>query len=124
AKAAYQKWLLTRGPDPQDLSLEPSAKDYSDFVQTLQNIGYANGSTFFPVLWDWRLPIAIDDTTADGKLGNVTIASLENEGFDSGIGYLEYYLKQAEDRWQALTGAAKTDVDIVTHSTGGLVSRA
>src|SRR5262249_46747796 len=28
----YQKWLLTRGPDPADLSLEPLTFAYSDMV--------------------------------------------------------------------------------------------
>jgi 6-phosphogluconolactonase (cycloisomerase 2 family) len=121
----YQNWLLTRGPNPAQLSLEPYANDYSDIVQTMVNIGYSQGTTFFPVLWDWRLPVAVtNDGTPDGVLADVTAASLQTEGFDSGVGYLEYYLKQATQNWQTLTGAASTDVDIVTHSTGGLVARA
>jgi hypothetical protein len=122
--SGYQDWLLKRGPDPSQLSLEPAAHDYSDIVQTMQYMGYANGSTFFPVLWDWRLPVAIADGSADGDLENVTVDSLAREGFDSGLGYLEYFIQKAEQSWHTLTGTTQTDVDVVTHSTGGLVARA
>src|SRR5262249_56662503 len=74
--------------------------------------------------WDWRTPVAVThDGTNDGALTDVTAVSFAQEGFDSGLGYLSYYLRQATQSWQTLTGAAPSEVDLVTHSTGGLIAR-
>lgn len=125
ATNGYQNWLLTRGANPWDLTLEPIAHNYYDFVKTVQNVGYQQGSTFFTVLWDWRVPVAVTkDGVNDGVLSDVTVSTLENGGFDSGLGYLEYNLKLATQSWQNLTGSSSTDVDFITHSTGGLIARA
>jgi 6-phosphogluconolactonase (cycloisomerase 2 family)/Ca2+-binding RTX toxin-like protein len=120
----YKNWLLTRGASPDDLALEPLSNTYSDIVQTFRNVGFNEGSTFFTVLWDWRVPVAVtNDGTNDGYLADVTEASLASGQYKSGLHYLAHYLQQAIDQWQALTGGADTEVDFVTHSTGGLVAR-
>ncbi len=73
----FQDWLLARGVAPENLALEPLSFAYSDIVQTFQNIGYTEGSTYFTVLWDWRVPVAkTNDGLNDGVLSDVTAASL------------------------------------------------
>ncbi|MCC6474863.1 MAG: LEPR-XLL domain-containing protein, partial [Burkholderiales bacterium] len=129
-----QHWFLTRGIDPAKLVLEPLANAYSDIVQTLVNTGYSDGTnragvdgTLYVSLWDWRVPVAVTaDGADDGVLSDVTAASIRDwatDSFDSGLDYLAYWMDQAATHWQALTGAAANSVDIITHSTGGLVAR-
>ena len=91
--------------------------------------------TVHSALWDWRVPVAIADTAlADGTLdvgdNGLAVANdadiLFNEsanGFDSALHYLVFFLDEALDEWASLTGIAATEVDIITHSTGGLVAR-
>src|SRR5262249_55949003 len=116
------------------LVLDPLAKTYSDFVQTLVNAGYTDGTnkagvdgTLYVSLWDWRVPVAVtSDGSDDGVLSDVTAASIRHcapDRFGSGLEYLAYCMNQAAVAWHALTGTAATGVDLVTHSTGGLVAR-
>ena len=124
-----EEWYLNRGLSPTRLVLEPLSEGYSDIVQTLVNIGYVNGTntglvgTLFSALWDWRVPVAETDDTADGTLSNVTAASLLDTSFDSSLDYLAYWMDQAVTAWSMLTGGAPAAVDVLTHSTGGLVAR-
>ncbi len=133
-KATLDDWYLTRGLDPTKLILEPLANSYSDFIQTLVNSGYTDGTnqsgidgTLYVSLWDWRDPVAVSaDGTADGFLTDVTAASIRDwalDSFDSGLDYFAYWMDQAATHWQTLTGAAPDSVDVITHSTGGLIAR-
>jgi Ca2+-binding RTX toxin-like protein len=133
AEEWLQEWYLTRGMDPTKLALEPLSNSYSDMVQTLVNTGYTDGTntgvngTLYVSLWDYRVPVAITaDPLDDGVLSDVTAASLRDwafDSFDSGLDYFAYWMDQAAQAWQALTGSAATSVDVITHSTGGLVVR-
>ena len=126
--AGVQEWLLNRGRTPDQLALEPLANAYSDIAQTFDNIGYTPSSTYFTVKWDWRMPVAAsNDSTNDGLLSDVTLTKLQTQQtsptWDSGVSYLAWYLGQASTAWQTLTGSLPAEVDLVTHSTGGLVAR-
>ncbi|MBT6146026.1 MAG: LEPR-XLL domain-containing protein, partial [Gemmatimonadetes bacterium] len=135
AASSLNEWLLNRGLHPSKLALEPLAESYSDLIQSFVNVGYSNGTnvsgvvgTLFSALWDWRIPVAVSsDGTNDGVLADVTAASLadalSDSLLDSGVDYLAYWLDQATSAWETLTGASSTSVDMVTHSTGGLVAR-
>ena len=130
---ALEQWYLTRGIDPTKLVLEPLTNGYSDFIQTLVNAGYIDGTnqdvdgTLYVSLWDWRVPVAVtSDGTDDGLLSDVTADSIRDwalDSFDSGVDYLAYWMEQAAVAWQNLTEAYATSVDVITHSTGGLVAR-
>ena len=132
---ALEQWYLTRGIDPTKLVLEPLTNGYSDLVQTLVNAGYTDGTnkagvdgTLYVSLWDWRVPVAVtSDGTDDGKLSDVDAASLLDwaapNSFESGLEYLAYWMDQAAQAWDNLTGAVATSVDLITHSTGGLIAR-
>jgi hypothetical protein len=101
-----EQWYLTRGFDPAKLALEPLTNGYSDFMQTLVNAGYTDGTnkagvngTLYASLWDWRVPVAItSDGSNDGVLSDVTATSIRDwttDGFDSGLHYLAYWMDQA-----------------------------
>jgi hypothetical protein len=123
-------WYVNRGLTPDRLALEPLGQAYYDIVQSLDNVGYtlyddtltdaANisaGANLFIAAWDWRLPVAgVNDGTVDGILNGITDL-FSNNVFESGVDYLGYWLQKAKD----ITGSEK--VDIITHSTGGLVAR-
>jgi len=131
-ESGIKDWFLRRGIEAWNLALEPLGRTYDNFVQTMVNLGYVNGTdapagTIFAALWDWRTPVAIsNDLVDDGFLADVTTASLMDATFDSGVDYLAYWLDKAAQAWETLTGTPATGVlvDVVTHSTGGLVSRA
>ena len=53
----------------------------------------------------------------------MTAASLLDATFDTSLDYLAYWMDQAVTAWNTLTGGTPDSVDVVTHSTGGLVSR-
>ncbi|MFN0040460.1 MAG: hypothetical protein ACKVP2_13190, partial [Burkholderiales bacterium] len=127
-------WYLTRGFDPTKLTLEPLTNGYSDLVQTLVNTGYVDGTnkplvngTLYVSLWDWRTPVAVtSDGAEDGVLSDVTAASIRDwafDSFDSGLDYFAYWMDKAAAGWQNLTGSAAAEIDVITHSTGGLISR-
>ncbi|MCC6233986.1 MAG: LEPR-XLL domain-containing protein, partial [Verrucomicrobiales bacterium] len=123
--AGVEYWLTHRGLSPDLLVLEPLANSYSDIVQSLVNSGYTNGVDLFVVNWDWRTPVALQDGTPDGVLAHSTLPgySLSDGQFESGLDYLGAALARAASTWSDLKGSAPALADILTHSTGGLVSR-
>jgi hypothetical protein len=127
-----EEWMLNRGIAPDRLVLEPLMEAYSDIVKTFENIGYVDGTnqpsvegTLYAVLWDYRVPVAQADAvpTNNGLLDDVTGASLVDTTFDTALDYLSYFMDVAVSSWTSLTGAAPDSVDVVTHSTGGLVAK-
>lgn len=109
-------FIFNRGAHPKDLKLSPS---YLTLVQTLKKAGYQEGKTFFGAVYDWRMTLAPQDGHFDGFLENVTAQSIMSDNYTYAINYLGYWLDKAVQ--------ANTDldyVDIVTHSTGGLIARA
>jgi hypothetical protein len=130
--AGLEEYFLNRGIAPDKLASEPFSDSDKDLVQTIVNVGYVNGTnqpsvtgTFFSALWDYRTPVAVtDDGVRDGLLSDVTAASLQDSTFDSALDYLAHWLNEATVDWQSLTGSVPASVDMITHSTGGVVSRA
>ena len=131
--AEIDTWYQTRGISPTLLSLEPLAHTYDNLPQSLVNLGYVDGTnnsndgTFHTAIWDWRVPVApTDSTPPDGILTDATADSWQSGDtrFDTGFDYVLYWLDQAQTAWQNLIGAISADIDIITHSTGGLLARA
>ena len=122
-------WLTHRGSHPDLFGLDPLQNTYDDLVASLVNIGYRlnpDGSlpqTLYLANWDWRMPVAPTDGTMDGVLSNVLVSSITDLTFETGLDYLGYWLKQASDDWFDRTGIRPDTVDIIAHSTGGLVAR-
>ena len=116
------EWFLNRGMPPEKLALEPYGQVYQNIVKTLENVGYVKDQTLFISAWDWRLPFAPADadsvTNPDGAL-EVTADELLDPVFESGVDYLAHSIKRAAD-----ANPDATHVDIISHSTGGLITRA
>ncbi|MGB8170655.1 MAG: LEPR-XLL domain-containing protein, partial [Chthoniobacteraceae bacterium] len=122
--AGRTEWFLNRGLSPTKLVLEPLTNAYSNLVQSFINVGYTLGVDLFVANWDWRLPVAKQDLTADGNLTNVTGPEITDSVFETGVDYLGYWLDQAATTWNLLGNGSLPSVDLVTHSTGGLIARA
>jgi hypothetical protein len=122
--SAVGEWLLNRGLAPDKLEVDPLANTYGDLIKTLENAGYSQGDNFFIANWDWRMAVAPADGTADGNISGLTAANLTDSNYSYGVDYLGYAIKNAVETWTTQHGSAPDSVDIVTHSTGGLIARA
>ncbi len=122
--AATGAWFTQIGLPPADLQVGPLKNEFGDLLTTLQNAGYDVGQSLFLAPWDWRVPVAPSDSALDGLLSNVTAASITGNSYGYGVNYLGHALVTASTTWAGLVGSAPADVDMVTHSTGGLIARA
>jgi len=140
SEAGQLNYLTHRGLSPDQLVLEPLANSYSDIIASLVNVGYdlldvAEGiaGTLVNAIWDWRVPVAETDGDNNGVLANATwdaissgldaVTPAESPTFDTALDYLIYWMDQALTAWETMTGSVVDAVDLITHSTGGLVSR-
>lgn len=112
----YQSWLKQKGTKPTDLRIDPLVHVYDDLIQTLENVGYVPGKTLFVANYDWRLNPGPNDGKLDGQINGITAQSITDNVYEYGVDYLGYWLNKAKEQ------GAK-DVDIIAHSTGGLVAR-
>ena len=131
----YKDWLTHRGVDPSTLAIDPLAHVYDDLIQTLENVGYiqdddvfsVNNANLFVVKYDWRLPPAPVPTDGmfDGHISGLSAPSISDDNFSYGVDYLGYYLKRAAEQYQQEhPGQTLDKVDLIVHSTGGLIARA
>ncbi|MSQ22734.1 MAG: hypothetical protein EXR53_05445 [Dehalococcoidia bacterium] len=84
----------------------------------------SKGKDLFIVNYDWRLPPGPDDESIDGQIDGITAASIGDQSYLYAVDYLGDFLKQATERWKLdHPGQPPLDaVDVITHSTGGLVA--
>jgi Tol biopolymer transport system component len=117
-------WLLNRGRHPDQLKIDPMGRVYHDLITTLENTGYTQGQDFFVVNYDWRLPPAPFDGSIDGQITGLTGASITNTTFEHSVDYFGHYLRKAVEAHEAESPGSELDcVDVIAHSTGGLVTR-
>jgi Ca2+-binding RTX toxin-like protein len=119
------QWFLQRGVKPSQLEIDPIAGVYNDLIQTLKNVGYEEGKDLFVANYDWRMSGAPRDNTIDGKISGLTAATITDDTYEYGVDYLGYWLRQAAESWESrFPGTPLDSVDIIAHSTGGLITRA
>lgn len=126
-RVLFRLWNRNRGLPPEFLTIDPIANFYNPLIKTLENVGYVQGQDLFGAAYDWRLPPApMNDGTADGHIGGLSGASITDTKYEHGVDYIGYYLKEAAEKWkERFPDAPPLDsVDVISHSTGGLVARA
>ncbi|MCC7165074.1 MAG: DUF3466 family protein [Anaerolineae bacterium] len=117
-------WLTQRGVQPSELQVDPLGRVYHDLIQTLKNVGYVEGKDLFVVKYDWRLMPGPLDGNFDGHINGLDASTLADNQFNYAVDYLGYYLRQAAEAYRTEYGGALPQVNIIAHSTGGLVARA
>ena len=116
-------WLLKRGISPDSIQIDPLGRVYDDIIITLENLGYEKGKDLFLVNYDWRLTPGPVDNNIDGHVDGLTGASITSGQFNYGVDYLGWFIKQACERWRQDHNEELDSIDIISHSTGGLVTR-
>jgi pimeloyl-ACP methyl ester carboxylesterase len=128
AGQSMDDWLTHRGYDPELLALDPLMNTYDDLIQSLENVGYRTEAdvdgpqTLYVANWDWRMPVAEKDATLDGHL-DIDAFSITDGVWETGLDYLGYWLEDVSDDWYDATGVRPESVDIIAHSTGGVLAR-
>ena len=131
------EWYTTRGIEPEreidgtptpTIEVDPLAGFYDDLIATFENVGYERGQSLFVVNYDWRLNVGPlpdpDDASAfDGTLDVGGAEAITDGEYRYGVDYLGYYLAQAVESWEDEYDEVPESVDVVAHSTGGLVTR-
>ena len=125
--ALFKQWLTQRGFDPTELVEEPLAHSYDAIIKTLETLGYVRNQTLFVANYDWRMPVA--PLNANGSLASLTAEGIATDlslgQYQSGVDYLGYWLEQAAHSFNnTYTQIPLDSVDLIAHSTGGLVARA
>ena len=122
--AEHQYWVLNRGVRPARVVIDPLTRAYDDLIQTLKNVGYVEGKDLFIAAYDWRLTPGPVDGAFDGHLEGLSAASITDTTYEYGVDYLGFWLRQAAEAWQRdHPGRTLDAVDVISHSTGGLVAR-
>ena len=118
-------WYLQRGVSPDTLQADPLTHVYDDLIKTFENAGYILNKDLFVVTYDWRLPAGPNDGAADGNIGGIDAKSITSDKYQYGVDYLGHFLRLAVQAWnQGHPGVPLDSVNVIAHSTGGLVTRA
>ena len=126
----FPDWLDHRGYDPEKLELDPLANGYSDLRDSLVQSGYQTGKTLFLANYDWRMTSGPSDGVFDGRIHNpngieVTADQITDGEYGYGVDYVGYWISKAALQWAAdHAGVLPETVDVIAHSTGGIVIRA
>ncbi|TVP76127.1 MAG: LEPR-XLL domain-containing protein, partial [Puniceicoccaceae bacterium] len=121
------QWFTDRGMGPEGLEIDPLAGFYNDVLVTMQDAaGYTLGLDLFAATYDWRMepgPAPTDAADFDGVVTGLTAESLTDGVYRYGVDYMGYWMEQAVLAWTEAHGVAPDGVDVIAHSTGGLVAR-
>jgi len=116
-------WIMTRGINPNLMQVDPLGKVYTDMITTFENLGYEQGKNLFVVNYDWRLTPGPIDNNIDGHIDGLSGVSITSGQFNYGVDYLGWYIKQACEKFRLDYGMELDSIDVIAHSTGGLVTR-
>ena len=123
----YGQWLRNRGVEPDTLRLDEVGKTYDDLIETLKRSGYVEGVNLFGAAYDWRLNPGPIDGVIDGSL-DYSASQITDNTYEYSVDQFGFWIKKAIEGWrtQFPVGAAPDleSIDVIAHSTGGLVTRA
>lgn len=133
----FGEWLLDRGVAPDTLEIDYLNNTYDDLIKTLENAGYQQGVALFVATYDWRLNPGPIDGTIDGVInrfpnGDVddSVSQLRDDTYEYAVDQLAFWLEEAMTGWKSQFASLPEaeipeldSVDIIAHSTGGLVAR-
>ncbi|QDU60772.1 PGAP1-like protein [Planctomycetes bacterium Pan216] len=91
---------------------------YDQLIETFEDQGYTKNQDLFVATYDWRMPLAPFDGEFDGQLTNVTADMITDGGTEYLAQYIGYWLDRVVE-----ANPEATEVDIVAHSFGNLVTR-
>jgi hypothetical protein len=119
-------FLTALGTDPADLGPERILDNYGSILSTFdEQLNYELGADLFFAGYDWRLPIAPEDGSADGLLELDAQINFDDSTYDFAVEYLDYWIRQARAQWDSAGNPAdEFKVDIIAHGMGGIVTRA
>lgn len=137
SSANYLNWLTHRGYRPNRMLLDPIKGYYEGLMESLRMNGFHEGEDLFAANYDWRSAPGPTDGVYDGvihnepgsalqrKWGNdLSAAQITDADYDFGVDALGYWLVEAAFEWaDHHDGVLPESVDIIAHSTGGLVVR-
>jgi hypothetical protein len=129
-----ESWFTQRGAAPQDLQVDPLGHYYHDLIRILRDVGYSLDQDLFVANYDWRLAPGPTDPTLldadltndsfDGHISGPTADSITDSTFEYETDYLGYWLEFASDKWAETHKQERpSSMDVITHSTGGLMAR-
>ncbi len=127
--ADFPAWLTERGFHPERLQMDPLSNAYGDLVESLLLSGYTRDVDLFEATYDWRMAPGPDDGVINGVIDNpggtaLTADQITDGRYEYGVDYLGYWLARASLAWaEAHDDTLPAEVDVVAHSTGGLVIR-
>lgn len=114
-QAGINAFYGNRGVPASSLIL---SSEYASLVTTFTASGYQLNRDVFTVPYDWRLPQAPTDATADGTLSNLTSTIMTQANSPYQVGYLGQVLAT-----MATNDPTITTVDLVPVGTGSLLAR-
>jgi hypothetical protein len=120
------QWWVQRGVHIDHMAVDPLLGVYDDLIQTLINFGYEMNRDLFLVNYDWRVPPTYFDGNIDGVVEGFNADQVSDDTFERGVDYFGYEAKKAALAWREAhpDGPDLDAVDVIAHSTGGLVTRA
>ena len=116
-------WIMNRGVPPALLQIDPLGKVYHDIIKTFENVGYKKDEDLFVVNYDWRLTPGPNDYNLNGHIEGLTGTAITDAQFTYGVDYLGWYIKKACEKWREKYHKELDSIDVIAHSTGGLVTR-
>jgi hypothetical protein len=108
-------FAFRRGAPPGALEL---AASYGPLLASLEQAGYRRDVDLFTAPWDWRMAVAPDDGSSDGRIDGLAAPLAQPD-----LAYAAGYLGHALARVAAARPEAR-EIDVVAHGLGGILVRA
>lgn len=116
-------WLTNRGVAPGYLEIDPLIRSYDGILRTLELTGYQRNVSLYIANYDWRVVPGPSDMQYDGVITGLTAAGVSDRQYQYGVDYFGAMIRDADEYWRRQFDSPLDYVDVIAHSTGGLVTR-